>query len=71
MNGTCVGCKHSEIGNGNIHLCKHPKFFNPVTGAAESSCKLLRSQPHLVSFITGYCGRNGRFFQSKEATTNV
>ena len=66
MNGTCIGCKHSEVGNGNVILCKHPKFFNPVTGAAEVACKLLRSHNHTLSYLSGYCGRNGRFFQSKE-----
>ena len=70
MKGACVNCKYHVTSQTAPHLCSHPNFFDPVTGEAVVACRVVRGVPTILSYLNGFCGRDGRFFIKMEASND-
>ena len=67
MKGACVDCIWYEaIGSGG-HFCGNVRYIDPVTGEAVTPCRDIRNVPTGLAYLSGGCGRSGRFFSPKEA----
>jgi len=66
MKGACVDCSYYVAAGQGGHFCGNTRYVDPVTGEAVIPCRDIRSIPMIFAYLSGGCGRNGRFFTSKQ-----